>query len=52
MKWCYLPYDFSPLQDEESVDSLNLKAIQAIADFQTKTFIINLDYTIKFIGIW
>lgn len=52
MKWYYFPYDFSIKEDDESIDSLNFRAIQTIADFQTKCFKISTEETWKFVGMW
>lgn len=52
MKWCYLPYDFSLQENDETLDTLNLKAIHAIAEFQTKRFRLPPEIVCKFIGLW
>ncbi|CAI2375603.1 unnamed protein product [Moneuplotes crassus] len=51
MKWNYLPYDFT-FKEDESVDCLNFRAIQIIAEFQTRRCSMPSRLKCQFIGMW
>ena len=52
MKWCYMPYDFDIKEADETIETLNLKAMQMIADFQTKKFNYSNELTKQFRDAW
>lgn len=52
MKWWYLPYDFKIKEDEETINTLNFKVIQVIAEVLTGHLVVWPSKFDVFIGRW